>query len=146
MVTIVLEEDGSRFTVQSALLCSASDYFVKALEGPFKEANERTLSLPGCDAKIFSIFLYWMCNRELPNLNGPSEKDDRFFDSMFRWQKLLIRLWVFGDAYLIPALCQDSIDYILRILHQDAGTTFDLVQFAYETTPEGSMIRKVFLI
>jgi len=66
LVTVQLEGARQTFSVQKALLCSASDYFVKALDGKFKEAVDNTLHLPGCDEATFQLFLAWLCGREFP--------------------------------------------------------------------------------
>jgi hypothetical protein len=43
MATVVLEPQNTEYKVHKALLIDTSDYFKKALEGPWKEAEEQTV-------------------------------------------------------------------------------------------------------
>ncbi|KAI7201293.1 hypothetical protein KC316_g2669 [Hortaea werneckii] len=93
-VAIILAEDGTRYTLPKRMACDISDYFEKALEGDFKEANERTLELPDCTAETFDVLLYFHMYKRLP---GNLDSDDQA-------QLLLLNLWLFGDTYLLPRL------------------------------------------
>lgn len=141
-MSIVLESDGSEFKVQSALLCHASDYFVKACQGPFKEAEERTLRIPGCDADVFKFFLYWLCERELPSFWAEHDISE---EPACRWAKLLMRLCVFADACLVTTLENDAIYELLRLLRDGYGRTLDMVYCAYKIAPAGSRVREIYL-
>ncbi|KAI7210070.1 hypothetical protein KC333_g8420 [Hortaea werneckii] len=94
LVTIVLTEDGTKYTLPKRMACDISDYFEKALEGDFKEAHERTLELPDCAAETFDVLLYFHMYQRLP---GNLDSEDQA-------QPLLLNLWLFGDTYLLPRL------------------------------------------
>lgn len=68
VITIKLEDTEETFLVQRALLCCASDYFITALEGRFKEGIENVVRLPGCDTETFKLFLYWIGYHQLPGI------------------------------------------------------------------------------
>ncbi|KAF7188122.1 hypothetical protein HII31_10544 [Pseudocercospora fuligena] len=48
------------FKVSETLLCQSSDYFVKAVQGAFKEASTATLTLPGASLDTIQLFIYWL--------------------------------------------------------------------------------------
>ncbi|KAK4621991.1 hypothetical protein CLAFUW4_06799 [Fulvia fulva] len=71
LVTIALDNCSRTFTISKALLCGASDYFVKALNGRFKEAADHILRLPGCDEATLRCFVYYLTHdKELPDLEA----------------------------------------------------------------------------
>jgi hypothetical protein len=84
-------EDGETYSVQKAVLCNASEYFDKALNGPFREALEGVLKLPDCYGYIFENFIYWLFQKDLSHLLLSDFPHIR-----------LVTLWCFGETYLLP--------------------------------------------
>ena len=146
VVTIALESTTQTFSVQKALLCNASRYFTTALSGAFKESDAQTLKLPGCDEHTFRLFLYWLCNHKFPDpykdavtLTHGSEEKKAYITTQ---QLLLVKLWVFGDAYLLPRLQNDTMRRLLQLL-QDTYIRAEAVQLAFTAAPFASKIREV---
>ena len=50
MATVVLEPQNTEYTIHRALLIDKSEFFKKALEGPWKEAEERTVKIKDVDS------------------------------------------------------------------------------------------------
>lgn len=107
LITIALGDDNnSVYSVQKAVLCTASSYFTKAFDGSFSESKERTLKLPGCNSTTFELFLYRLCHQKLP---------EKMYDDDFETcepcgvQPALVQLWYFADAYLMPKLQNESL-------------------------------------
>lgn len=50
MATVVLEPQNTEYKVHQALLIDVSEYFKKALTGPWTEAEERTVKIKDIDS------------------------------------------------------------------------------------------------
>ncbi|KAK5137777.1 hypothetical protein LTR08_007349 [Meristemomyces frigidus] len=114
LISVKLEGSDKTFMMQKALLCDASEYFVAALNGSFREGVERTISLPGCSAETFELFLFWLLRNKLPH----SAPDKPTEGTLARDRQLLLsRLWSFGQICLIPKLQNDAMRALLELFH-----------------------------
>ena len=50
MATVILEPQNTEYKIHKSLLIDTSAYFKKALEGPWKEAEERTVKVKDVDS------------------------------------------------------------------------------------------------
>jgi hypothetical protein len=128
--------------VQKGLLCNASDYFVKALEGQFEEGLEQTLTLPGCDEDTFKLFLYWLCNHNLPEPFACTRTDSE--EHKANTQDALVRLWCLSDMVLIPGLQNETIKVLLACLER-TRVSLKAVKTTCELTTEGSHLHKAIM-
>ena len=142
---IALEDTETTFSVQKALLCHVSDYFVKALNSGFKESTTQTLKLPGCDVETFRHFLYWLSTRELYRLDY--SKLDRYgrFDDINHLQLTLVHLWVFADRFAILQLQDAVMRGLFEAVCDQTIALPSAIQEAYNTTSSGSPLRRLFL-
>jgi hypothetical protein len=76
LITITLEGTDETYSIPGAMLCLASPYFGKALDGPFYEAESRKINLPGCDSDIFQLFLFWLVHDGKPIHKAFDETSD----------------------------------------------------------------------
>ncbi|KAK5166591.1 uncharacterized protein LTR77_008134 [Saxophila tyrrhenica] len=113
LVTIKLEGIEDVHIVQKAILCAASPYFLKALDGGFSESSKLSLTLPGCDTGTFEVFLYWLCHRKVPEEVSNPPAEDVIPDAKV---SQLFRLWTFDDAYLMPRLQNEAMHCFFRTL------------------------------
>ena len=94
-------------------MCDASEYFVKVLNGKFREASDKKLHFPDYKLEVVKLFLYWLCQKALPDFYDDCWDDEEAQDERFenktadRIRVTLMRVWMFGDAYFMPAL-QDA--------------------------------------
>ncbi|KAK5127924.1 hypothetical protein LTR85_005041 [Meristemomyces frigidus] len=105
-----------------------------ALNGRFRESPEGTVRLPSEDPLIFELVRHWIITR-------------RFFDSTLEPRILfdyatLAKLWVFGDAHLIPLL-QNTVSHILaeKMMATATAPDNDTIDFIYENTVQDSRLR-----
>ncbi|KAJ4361298.1 hypothetical protein N0V95_002000 [Ascochyta clinopodiicola] len=56
-VTVILETDSTVYKVYKALLVEHSEYFKKALTGPWKEAEDRVVRLEDVESHTFDVFV-----------------------------------------------------------------------------------------
>ena len=129
--------------MQKALLCTTLEYFVKALKGNFKEAEDRTLRLPGCDKETLELFLYWACNKALPDFQADigHEPGNTRKDLVHANQLRLAKLWILGDACLLSRLQNDAMRSLGSMLGS-ANVSVEAIRYAFAESAEGSMLRK----
>ncbi|KAF2483635.1 hypothetical protein BDY17DRAFT_324355 [Neohortaea acidophila] len=151
MVAVELD-DGSEYYVKSGMLVSASDYLAKILKKRRdKDMEDRHLRLEDCDNDVFVAFLYWIHHKSLPGLYGPPShyylentlKEDEKLLHSHKGQEMLVRLWRFADTCRMKDFKDAIVNSLLDILAR-WGTTYDMVVYAYDHAPEGSIIRKMF--
>ncbi|KFY08175.1 hypothetical protein V492_06462 [Pseudogymnoascus sp. VKM F-4246] len=77
IVTVYVGPREKRYSVHKALLTSQSEYFEKALNGKFKEADEQTIRLPEDSPDAFDLLIGWLYQNQIPVLGyGPGPFDD----------------------------------------------------------------------
>ena len=153
LITIILTNSTETFSVQKALLCNVSEYFAKALKGRFNEAKTRALTLPDCDIDTVQMFLYWLCNLEVPNSREMVYEHARGSETrrevVSQQQLQLIRLWCFGDRFLIPRLqnaaVRDLVD-LLDISYIRAAAMALVFNTTHETSPLRALAVHSFLV
>jgi hypothetical protein len=74
VVTIYVGEENKCYVVHKALLTGASDYFEKALNGSFKEAEEETIFLPEENANTFDLLIGFLYQGMIPAISPPFGK------------------------------------------------------------------------
>lgn len=139
LITIALE-DGGVFTVQKALLLQTSDYFKAALNSNFVEGMTDVLSIPGCSTDTFKLLLVWMCRQKLPDFK------DLNYDNMIVMVPALTRLWLIGDMLFIAKLQNEAMRGLtMTVPWMSSAVSYgDSIRFAYESTTNPSMLRRVF--
>jgi len=122
------------FEVFKGLLSFYFGYLDSALNGHFHEASERTVKLPSEEPLIFDLFRYWIHTRRFyPSTLEPSVLLD--YDA-------LAKLWVFGDAHLVPLLQNTVIEILAeKILDTLTAPEEEVIGFIYENTVPDSPLR-----
>lgn len=158
LITIALEGIDERFTVSKALLCNASDYFRKALDGGFRESSENLLRLPGCDIDTLRLFIGFLTCNALPSFGDALTRewlaDDSFLQSerVIEYQDQLIRLWAFGDSFLLLQLQDGATVSFMKLLEyvefNQGGYGYippESIQLAFDITSKDSPISKMLV-
>ncbi|OBT89993.1 hypothetical protein VE02_01615 [Pseudogymnoascus sp. 03VT05] len=77
IVTVYVGPREKRYSVHKALLTSQSEYFEKALNGKFKEADEQIIRLPEDSPDAFDVLIGWLYQNQIPVLGyGPGPFDE----------------------------------------------------------------------
>lgn len=63
--TVILKIGQAEIAVHKALLTAVSDYFRKAFDGSFREANERYITLEGDSERSLRMFIQWTYGQSL---------------------------------------------------------------------------------
>ena len=138
LIKVRLENTEKVYYLQPAVLRLASPYFEKAVTNGFKESEDKTLRLPGCDVDTFEGFLYWLCHKDIPDDTGENVKDS---DS---YHQFLIRVWAFGDVYLMPLLQNEAMNHLLGAFDSNWPSP-RAVKLAFELSSPGSIVREVLV-
>jgi hypothetical protein len=136
------------FLVHRVQLLEASDYFARALNGRFRESRDQALTLPGCSVETCQLFLYWLAKSALPDFKvacvAAREEDEQSAQQASNEAQLgLVRLWYFGEAYLMPALQNAAMRALLKIL-EISWPYACAVREVFLTSVKGSHLRWVF--
>lgn len=65
LVTVVAGEKKISFKLHRKVLCENSDFFRKALSGPWKENEEKSVTLPEIDALSFKVYASWIYSHKV---------------------------------------------------------------------------------
>ncbi|KXT11297.1 hypothetical protein AC579_1667 [Pseudocercospora musae] len=121
------------FEVHKGILWFYSGYFRTAFNGRWKEAEEGAIDMPTISPNIFKHFIHWAYSRrlEVANKHSPSAND-----------RLLLNLWIFGDAHEIPLLQNEVITRI----HRNMVKTWRVpsasqINYVYENAMPQSLLR-----
>ncbi|KAI7180121.1 hypothetical protein KC343_g12843 [Hortaea werneckii] len=134
LVTILLTDNGTKYTLSKKIVCSISDYFAKALDGDFREAHERTLKLPDCSEETFDAVLWFHLNSSLP----------WDIESGIYAQLLLMNLWLFADIYLVTHMKGEILATASEHLDCQAPCPHVLAELLVRV-PEDSSMRALFV-
>lgn len=144
-VTVYLNDSMEEFQVKKALLCSASRFFAEKFQG---KTLYNAVRLSGCiDAQLFKLFfLPWLNRQGLPDVNAligtrPKEQQKSAPNLL---QSMLVRLWVFGDIYLMRGLQNAAMQHLVNLLHE-VPVTPAAIQAGFAGTADGSLLRRVLV-
>jgi hypothetical protein len=139
-------EDGGRFDVQRAMLCTASEYFRKAVGGSFAEADTKTLRLPGCTTASFELILYWLCHSSLPETLYEVKQvaTTERVGVAHAAQAKLVDLWIQCDMLLLPGL-QNEAAGKLQELTLECELGAEATRTAFVNTSMQSPLRRLLI-
>lgn len=142
IVFVVVGANAKEFGLHKGLLCHHSSFFDSALNGSFKEATEKSVTLVEESESTFAMFTAWLYTQKLI-----SHKDVR--DSPCSIEEL-ITLYIFGDKLGILELRIQVMDTLIgHIQSRNASqTAFKLVShivLIYNNTPDQSPLRKLLV-
>lgn len=121
------------------ILCSSSDYVVKALkQDAFSERSTRTLRPPGCDEETFACSLHWLTFRRLPS-NRSHGGEHGIPRNCEHCHSAMIKLWTFGDAYLLPKMQNLAMFRLIELCHDIHMSAAD-AKLAYGSTAKDSWL------
>ncbi|MCJ1415788.1 hypothetical protein MMC32_002121 [Xylographa parallela] len=135
IVTVIVGEKKRVFKIHKNLLCSSSEFFKAALDGKFKEAEEREINLAEEDPQTFERVVFWMYSGSLLEKNETG---------MSLGYADLVKIYVFAEARCMTQLQNDTIDVIIR---RQQISRLVMVPCAevdmYTTTTDSSPIRSL---
>lgn len=150
LISVGPDDDGPLFKVQKQLLLDASDYFKTALSGPFQEASQHRIRLPGTDLQTTKLFVWWICRRSLPPIGKEfSEIADQcgsIGEEHVAGRLLpLFRLWLLGDQLIIPALQNKAMATLLSLLRWANVSCADIEE-CYRMASSSPQLKSVVIV
>ena len=122
------------FGIHKGLLCQQSKHFKAALNGSSTEAMDGTIKLLDIHENVFEIIYTWLYTTKLTK-----EIDGKDVEcSLGR----TVSLFLFGQKFDMPALCNDSIDLVIRHYEKENLMVASIRRMYKETAP-GSPLRRV---
>lgn len=136
-VHVKVGTDKKTFIIHKGLLCQKSAYFNAALNGSFEEALAGEIDLPEEEPEIFEIVYHWLYSDKLTET-----EDGRDVTCS---SDTLIDLYIFGEKYAMPSLCNKAIDGIISEYEHHHRINVYSITHAYKNTPKLSLLRKVLV-
>lgn len=93
---------------------------------------------------MIELFIFWAYHRTLPDFDDQIEEANDTDKIKNSAQKILISLWLFADAHLIPQL-QSTAMRELSSLTSAWHMEPEVIRFGFETAPKDSPIRTFVL-
>ncbi|KAJ8111028.1 hypothetical protein OPT61_g6273 [Boeremia exigua] len=133
MVTVEIGPDRKKYCLHKALVTHHSEYFRKALHGPWVEAQEGVVKLDDVGANEFNVFVYWLYNQPLPTADDYliwccvfNDDDADFSKHMQLW----VLAYALGDRLLAPAF-RKAINNIIVSSRPMSGVTIATLMPVY---------------
>jgi hypothetical protein len=120
--------------IHKDLLTFYSDFFRGAFNGSFIEAAEGKLSLPDVEVPIFDIFNQFLYTGRLADGEGHTLRSNT-----------LIKLWLFGDRFIVPCLQNSAIDALDKKFHMTHSLPTRFNKLIWENTLPSALLRKYML-
>ena len=127
----------TEFRIHKGVLCNASSFFRTALEGGFKETLEQTIEMPEANVDAFKHFQLWLYSRQLSRSGVYSSRREA-------WNGF-VHLYIFAEAYGIPALQNDTIDVLIGLFERGSMIAYSSIQNVYENSPSNSPLRRLIV-
>ncbi|KAF1358358.1 hypothetical protein EJ07DRAFT_125033, partial [Lizonia empirigonia] len=133
-----------KYHLHWALLIQHSDYFKKALNGPWTEAQEGVIHLDDVESGPFDIFVDWLYSKKVPleddYHNKPTGDDNR--------DMIELKAIVLGDRLLAPvfakAVQRHFVDKHLANWATSSrmckAPSFDVIVYAFQILEDGNPI------
>ncbi|KAJ9133523.1 hypothetical protein NKR23_g10642 [Pleurostoma richardsiae] len=153
IVTILVGPDRVRWSVHEGLLRNASSAFRDALHNASEDGNAGVLLLPSTDVRVWRVFIRWLYAQPLNSIITTAAASAQQQQMLFPAPdeaNITIRdylgLYALATRYGVEALQNAVMDVVHDHFSRGAAPEPADVLFAYDSTPEGSHMRRVLSI
>ena len=129
-VTVYVGRKRKKFHIHKALLCYHSSFFSKALDGLFKEHEDRAVYLPDDNVEGFVLFVNWMYNVPPQIASTPAA------------MMALLALYIMAEKFCIEELKNVSMDGVRASYRENFEFYTQEIEYIYDNTPESSPLRR----
>ncbi|KAF2656849.1 hypothetical protein K491DRAFT_715065 [Lophiostoma macrostomum CBS 122681] len=141
MVTIEVGPNHQNYQVYKDFLVYYSDYFRKALAGPWKEA-EGVVRIEDVEPELFKLFIYWLYTQDVKRLYSEDVDVRECFKLSYGTaasRMMFMKLYVFADRFSVPKLRKAVNNHYVT-----SGARFtpwyDVVIYAFDNLPSAYKI------
>ncbi|KAF2709293.1 hypothetical protein K504DRAFT_533681 [Pleomassaria siparia CBS 279.74] len=106
IIVILVGPNKVQYHVHGSFLVYHSGFFRNAFNGNWRE-SEDGITLLDVETVVFNIFVNWLYTMKLPgpnNYDWTTQPDPRIMGEAHKADMLQIKLYVFADRFMIPAL------------------------------------------
>ncbi|KAJ8112973.1 hypothetical protein OPT61_g4788 [Boeremia exigua] len=148
VVTVEVGPDRIKYFVHRTLLEQHSEYFKKALNGPWKEAEDRTVRLEDVDCGAFGVFVDWLYTRKLPAKLHEWVAEEYQHDQHVRWhagvQVAMVKSCAFANRMLSPVLQHAiELEIIDHFVVHNNKPYYEAVILAFNSLPPERPVLRV---
>ncbi|KAK5703347.1 hypothetical protein LTR17_022213 [Elasticomyces elasticus] len=141
--TVLVGAEEEKFIVHASIATKHSKFFQAACNGGFKEAEEKVIRLPETTPATFGAYLQWAYSGSVVVVDEEELKAD-VTGTRNRWR--LAKLYVLANFLADIPLQNNVIDnYVGSLRSTKHGTGLCGLKLAYEHTPTGSWLRRLFV-
>jgi hypothetical protein len=143
MTTVIVGADtewpARKFTIHKNLLCRASVYFDKALNGPFKEGSEGKLELPNDFPKAFELFYHWLYSGAFAKTRFYNQESDDMSNELFWYE-----VYKFAECRLLLDIQKAAFNVLLESFdnRKFQMPCIDFVECLFDPQSEGILLQK----
>jgi hypothetical protein len=123
LATVIVGEEKKEFAVHEVLLTHYSDFFRAALNGKFKEAEEKRITLHDEVPAVFESFVHWLYHSSLPNqiCDEQGKPIEEWTANSRPRIDLYVHLFILSDKFSIKELDKIALDMAFNAFRDDAG-------------------------
>ncbi|KAH6639639.1 hypothetical protein C7974DRAFT_410597 [Boeremia exigua] len=148
MALIKIGHESTPYYVHKSLLTQHSEYFQRALNGSWKEAEEGVITLEDVECNTFDIFVEWLYTQKVPKKYSEWLKDTLTPDI---WQRKAVQMAIvkachFGDRFLVSEFGRIvERTFICYIVTSEDDLYYEVIAYAYEHLSTKSLILKAMI-
>jgi hypothetical protein len=143
VVILEVGPNRTKFHVHRSFLIHYSEYFRKALTGPWKEAEDQSIPLHDVEVGPVNIFVHWLYYQKIPDrvsdwlrvYNG----DNNDVDDSWTLDRAILKTVVFADRFLVTGLRRAANNYYVDESPMDTPP-YGLVIYCFENLRQSSPI------
>lgn len=134
-IIICVGPELEEFTVHKSVATKSSEFIRAALSNDWKEAKEKRVTIEDTEVQTFENYLHWLYTSELITSTKPN--DHSYLP--------IVKLYILGDYLNDSLFCNAALERVVKNRYETHGVPSPhSVKMAYERTPEGSPLRKIF--
>ncbi|KAF2660744.1 hypothetical protein K491DRAFT_711638 [Lophiostoma macrostomum CBS 122681] len=146
-VTVGRDEHTKRFLVHTSVICKRSKFFEKAMNGDWKEAQDKNIKFPEDDPEIFSIYVQLLYKGVLSTKKLLTSNTSEPSNVWRQEYAVLARVYVLAEMLMDVKSKNLVLDAMLSKAREEfEGVCYfprlEMVKIIYEGTPSRSPARK----
>ncbi|KAJ4361300.1 hypothetical protein N0V95_002002 [Ascochyta clinopodiicola] len=150
VVAIEVGPERVKYYVHKALLEEHSEYFKKALSGPWKEAEEKNVCLDDVECNTFEVFVDWLYARKLPAEHTDWVEEEYDSERSHQWhtavQIAMMKAYAFADRMLSTDLRRAVYHKLVDNFVDDLDVPYyGTIIFAFQNLPPTSPVLEVLV-
>lgn len=128
---VFVGSERKQYIIHTKLLCTASTFFDRALNGNFAEAASQEVTLEEETPELFEYFFDWLYN----NAFSSRTDDESQSRSEYFQDHLELEIYLMADRLMAEELQMSTLNELCTIFHQDAPTipSPDFIQALFDT-------------